>query len=44
MVLPRDLESQENGVSFWADNGENLVFRSLEIHELNSIWDGSHAK
>lgn len=39
MVLPRNLESDKQGLEFWTDNGTELTFKSLKIHEMKSIWD-----
>ena len=39
MVLPRDLESDEQGVEFWTNNGTDLIIHNLEIHEMKSIWE-----
>ena len=39
MVLPRELESEDQGLEFWSENGEDLVIRNLHIHEMKSIWE-----
>lgn len=39
MVLPRKLDSNEKGLEFWSDNGEDLNIVFLEVHEMNSIWE-----
>lgn len=38
MVLPRDLDADSQDLSFWLDNGTALIFKTLNIYELKSIW------
>jgi fructan beta-fructosidase len=38
MVLPRELESNENALEFWSDNGSELKINALEVYEMKSIW------
>ena len=39
MVLPRNLDAEEEGIAFWLDNGTDLKFNTLDIYELKSIWE-----
>jgi len=39
MVLPRDLDSDKQGVEFWTENGTDLKIHNLEIHEMKSTWN-----
>jgi hypothetical protein len=42
MVLPRNLDTDSQGLSFWLDNGTDLNFKTLNIYELKSIWKSKY--
>ncbi len=44
MELPRNLDSDKQGVKFWTRNGEDLIIHNLEIYEMESIWSKKEKK